>query len=94
MSFISREAPKEAKGFAEANPPIITATAGIVKRYKTTIRSPANPLWGYKRFIQIIVEARTAAARPTKGERKKVREAACRGIMHSFPKSFARSAKF
>ena len=63
-SFISREAPTEARGFLELDAPIIKEIAGMVKRYKTTIKSPANPSEGERIALPKIVAARTRPKRP------------------------------
>jgi hypothetical protein len=64
MSFISREAPTEASGFPEAEAPIIKDTAGIVKRYKATIRSKSALAKGAIILLPKIEAASTAAIRP------------------------------
>ena len=71
MSFISRDAPRLARGFPEAKPPMIMLMEGMARRYTITIKSPINVLAGFRLFTHNKVETRITLARPRAGAARK-----------------------
>ena len=92
MSFISLDAPSEAIGFPDANPPITMATEGIDNRYMITIKSPIKPVPGDIFMVHKNVDTSVTAASPIMGAIRNVALEAVRGIMVSLPRSFMISA--
>ncbi len=68
--------------------------AGIVKRYKTTIKSPLKPAKGKPAVTPNIVATKTTLNSPKKGENKKTFFDDPLGMIISLPNNFMISMKF
>jgi hypothetical protein len=93
-NFISLDAPTEAKGLRELEAPIMIDMAGIIKRYKTAIKSPTKLSKGKRTVTPKMVDTKTALKSPKNGANRKVNFAAPCGIIVSLPNNFTTSTKF